>query len=112
MEGNMQGSVVVTGASGGIGHALAERFVDHYSEKNTGIFTVRESQHAKAQSLNDMLSKAKGSALIKALDRQCPIFRGRDQQSSCNWLPCAHHGTCLKRRLHVKTHTATHGRWL
>ncbi|KAL8994875.1 MAG: hypothetical protein Q9169_005273 [Polycauliona sp. 2 TL-2023] len=68
MARKVHGTIIVTGASGGIGHAIAERFVNHYSKNNTGIFTVRESDSTRAHSLGSVLSKSEGPTSMLPLD--------------------------------------------
>ncbi len=63
-----QGTMIVTGAAGGIGRAIAERFAIDHSDKYTGVFTVRNTSKPNAQLLRKTLSKAKNPFAIFALE--------------------------------------------
>lgn len=62
-----QGTLIVTGATGGIGRAIAQRYTEEHSGRYTGIFTVRESNPPSTQQLRRILLKAEKTTSI------CPL---------------------------------------
>lgn len=63
-----QGTLIVTGAVGGIGRAIAERFTTDFSDIYTGVFNVRNTSNANAQLLRNTLLKAKNPFTISLLE--------------------------------------------
>lgn len=63
-----QGTLIVTGAAGGIGRAIAERFTADYSDAYTGVFTVRSTSNHSAQLLHKVILKARNPSTIALLE--------------------------------------------
>ncbi|MCJ1346906.1 hypothetical protein MMC31_005126 [Peltigera leucophlebia] len=63
-----QGTLIVTGAAGGIGRAIAERFAADFSDKYTGVFTVRNTRQPNTQLLRKTLIKARNPITISLLE--------------------------------------------
>jgi NAD(P)-dependent dehydrogenase (short-subunit alcohol dehydrogenase family) len=59
-ESDFQGTIVVTGANGGLGSAFVEQFL-HSSLPYHGVFTVRERSASSSGTLERLLSETKGS---------------------------------------------------
>ena len=63
-----QGTLIITGAAGGIGRATAELYADEYSAQYTGIFTVRNTEDPSAQKLRQTLLEAHNPTTILPLE--------------------------------------------
>ena len=63
-----QGTLMVTGAGGGIGRAIAERFAADSSDPCTGLFTVRNTSLENARLLRTTLLKSKKPFTIASLE--------------------------------------------
>lgn len=63
-----EGTLMVTGAAGGIGRAIAELFAAELSGTYTGLFTVRNTTDANAQLLRNILLQGTNQFSVSSLE--------------------------------------------
>jgi NAD(P)-dependent dehydrogenase (short-subunit alcohol dehydrogenase family) len=68
----MPGTIIVTGAAGGLGFAIAERLLNR-PENSTYIFTVRNKNAINAKPLHDLIAKSAGdkNIVLAEIDLSC-----------------------------------------